>query len=281
MSPPPPTRFQVTPANAGERLQGFLRDRLGISSRQAKYLLNRRSVFVNGKRVWMAKHALKKGDTVEGAGAPPPSPAQQEPLPILYGDSWILAVNKPPDRVSDRAPDSVESILRKQENLPGLRALHRLDRPTSGVVLFNRDESMRAPYLDLFRGNRIEKIYVALLVGQLDSRETGVRIPLDGKTAETNFTVIKRKGDFCRVECRIPTGRQHQIRRHALNIGCRVAGDRHYGQQSNIHPLEKTLPRKMLHAASVTFTCPHRNVPIHIFAPLPQDFTVAQKQMGL
>lgn len=281
MSPIPPTRFQVPAASAGESLHGFLRDRLGTSSRQAKELLNRRSVFVNGKRVWMAKHILKKGDTVEVADSPPPSPPKRERLPILYGDSWILAVNKPPDRVSDRASDSVESILRTQENLPNLRALHRLDRPTSGVLLFNRDESMREPYLELFREKRIEKVYMALLVGQLDTRETVVRKSLDGKTAETAFTVLKRTGGFCRVECRIPTGRRHQIRRHALNIGCRVAGDRHYVPQSGIHPLEKTLPRHMLHASSIAFTCPHRMIPVHIFAPLPRDFVVAQEQLGL
>ncbi|MEX2607731.1 MAG: RluA family pseudouridine synthase [Kiritimatiellia bacterium] len=281
MAPPPPTRFQVSAANAGESLQGFVRDQFGISSRQAKDLLNRRSVIVNGRRVWMAKHKVQKGDTVEVVDAPSPPPARREPLTILYGDPWILAVNKPPDRVSDRASDSVESCLREQENLPRLRALHRLDRPTSGVLLFNRDESMREPYLDLFRGKRIEKMYEALLAGQPADRETAVRKPLDGKSAETTFTVIKRNGDFCRVECRIATGRLHQIRRHALAIGCRVAGDRHYGSQGGIHPLEKNLPRHMLHAASVTFTCPHRNIPIHIFAPLPPDFTHARKQLGL
>lgn len=281
MPPTPPTRFHVTPANAGVRLQPFLRDSLGISSRLAKDLLNRRSVFVNGQRVWMAKHPLKKWDIVEVAGTPSPSPVHKEALPVLYEDPWILAINKPPYRVSDRASDSVESILSTQENLPQLRALHRLDRPTSGVLLFNRDESMREPYLELFRGKRIEKLYIALLVGQPPSRETVVRKSLDGKTAETTFTVINRKGDFCRVECRIPTGRQHQIRRHALNIGCRVAGDRHYDQKNGIHPLEKTLPRQMLHASSVSFTCPHRGKPIHIFAPLPQDVTEAQKLLGL
>jgi RluA family pseudouridine synthase len=281
MPPTAPIRFQVSPGNTGESLQGFLRDQLRISSRQAKELLNRRSVFVNGKRVWMAKHSLRKGDTVEVTESPVSATPRNVPLPLLYEDSWILAVNKPPDRVSDRAADSVEACLRSENNLPNLRALHRLDRPTSGVLLFTRDETMREPYLELFRKKQIEKIYIALLVGQPASREVVIRKPLDGKAAETMFTVQKRKGNFCCVECRIPTGRLHQIRRHALSMGCRVAGDRQYGQRSEIQPHEKNLPRQMLHAASVSYTCPHRNRPVLIFAPLPQDFTNAKKEMGL
>lgn len=281
MPPSVPVRFQVPPANAGEGLQGFLRDQLNISSRQAKDLLNRRSVLVNGKRVWMAKHVLKKGDTVEIVGSVAPPPAGSGSIPLLYADDWILAVNKPPDSLSDRAGDSVEARLRAQEHLPALRALHRLDRTTSGVLLFNREASMRDAYLKLFRDKHIQKRYLTLLAGQPADRETVVRKPLDGKTAETTFTVIKRKGDFCSAECRITTGRLHQIRRHALHIGCRVAGDRQYGRQNNIHPLEKTLSRQMLHAASVSFICPHRNIRVYIEAPLPGDFTSAKKRLGL
>jgi len=275
-------KFQVQPAEQGTTLQNFLRDHVSLSNRQAKQLLDRREVYVNGKRVWMARHPLRKGDVVEAPDRDTPVATRGEmSLELLYEDKWLVAVNKPPGLLSDRHPDSVESRLRKQLNLPGLRALHRLDRPTTGVLLFNRKAEEREPWLELFRQQGVGKHYRALLIGNPGKTNPVVRSRLDGKSAETRFTFLKRRGDFLLADCQITTGRTHQIRRHALRIQCRVAGDRHYGQSGPLPDWEKKLPHHLLHAHSVSFVCPQRNLPVTIQAPLPSAFEKTLRRLNL
>ncbi|WFB35343.1 RluA family pseudouridine synthase [Kiritimatiellota bacterium B12222] len=270
----------ISPKDQGKTLLLYLREELQISNRQAKDLLDRRSVFVNGKRVWIAKHKLKIGDLVEY----PPVQEKRERSPkieIVYKDPFLLAVNKAPGLISDREKNSVEDLLRKQEGNPSIRALHRLDKETSGLLMFLYNSQHREAYLDLFRRQEIAKVYQCLLAGQPQEYQITVRKVLDSKTAETNFRFLKRQGEFCKAECKISTGRLHQIRRHALEINCRVAGDRKYAQNMPISTLEKSLPRQMLHAYGVEFICPKSKKKIQIHAPLAPDFQKAVKQMGL
>ncbi|MDF3127719.1 RluA family pseudouridine synthase [Kiritimatiellaeota bacterium B1221] len=273
-------RSLITQRDHGKTLQQFLRDELKLSSRQAKSLLDTRAVFVNGKRIWMAKHNLRKDDLVEWPHQKK-SPKPGDKINILYKDPYIIAINKAPGVISDRDKFSAESLLREQENNPEIRALHRLDKPTSGLLMFLRSSDHREAYLELFRRKEIQKTYQTLLVGQPREDQVTIRRALDGKSTETTFRVLKRHGNFCKVECTIGTGRQHQIRRHAMELGCRVAGDTQYAQQLPISPIEKSLPRQMLHAFSVEFICPHSKRKIRIHAPFTHDFQSAIKQMGL
>lgn len=270
----------VTQRHHERTLQQFLRDELNLSSRQAKALLDTRAVFVNGKRTWMAKHPLKKGDQVEWPNQRITS-KKGAAIEILYQDPYIIAVNKAPGMISDLDKHSVESQLREQLGNPALRALHRLDKETSGLLLFLQSSEHREAYLNLFRRKEIQKVYQALLVGQPSKDDATIRKALDEKSTETTFRVLKRHGEFCKVECHIGTGRQHQIRRHAVDLGCRVAGDTKYAQQIPISPIEKSLPRHMLHAFSVAYICPLSKRKVHIHAPFPADFQSAIKKMGL
>lgn len=278
--PATPREFQVSPADAGRPLAGFLRDRLELSGRRAKTLLDGRNVFVNGKRVWMAKHSLCTGDTV-AVRAPPPSGRPGEAVPILYRDEWLVAVDKPPGLVSDRHTDSVEARLRRQLDLPDLRALHRLDRDTSGVLLFNRRAAERKPYLNLFKNRDIDKTYQAVFRGRLPSTDETVDIRLDGKEAVTYFHILEQKGTCFHAECRIPTGRKHQIRRHAMELDCVVVGDRQYGLRRGVPKIEQAVARQMLHAASVRFPCPHTGADLQVRAPIPGDFQAVLSRFGL
>ena len=275
-------RQTVTPHQQGQTLQTFLREELQISSRQAKSLLDSRKVFVNGKRIWMAKHTLRKGDRIEWSPLPRSGKKNTHTkITVLYRDAYLMAVNKAPGYLSDRDPKSIEALLRIQEGNPALRALHRLDRDTSGLLLFLLSSEHRNSYQDLFRKKEIRKVYQALLCGHPPSDTVTLRKSLDGKSAETTFRVLKTHGDFCKVECQIGTGRLHQIRRHALEIGCRVAGDRKYGSQLPLSSIEKSLPRQMLHAFTVEFKCPLSGKKIRIHAPLAEDFQKAVKQLGV
>jgi len=270
----------VSAADAGLSLREFLRKRLDLSGRKAKELLDRRQVLVNGKRVWMARHPLRKGDRV-AVQTGQSSAAPTDKLEILYRDDLLIAANKPPGRLSDRHPAGVEALLRRQLDLPRLRALHRLDRDTSGVLLFASESDKRDPYLELFRQRKVDKHYLVLLRGVPSPPRQTITRRLDGKSAETILTVLNRKKGYCLAECRIVTGRTHQIRRHVRAVDCVVVGDRHYGPGDTLPAVERAIPRQMLHARRVTLPDPRTGLPLAIEATPPGDFQAARTRLGL
>jgi 23S rRNA pseudouridine1911/1915/1917 synthase len=271
----------VTSAESGQTLQDFLREKRGLSMRQTKALIDARNVYVNGQRIWMARHALRPGDRVQAPTLPPPAAPKDLPPALLHEDEWLIAYDKAPGIVCDEHPASAEALLRAKLNLPTLRALHRLDRDTSGVLLFTRREEDREPYVDLFRQHQIHKTYQALVRGRPDKNRFRIDTRLDGKEALTDVSVLGRHGNYCRLACSIPTGRTHQIRRHLAEVGCVLVGERHYAQQGPAPEIERSIARQMLHAAEVSFTCPHLGSPLQIRSPLPADFKEALKRFGL
>ena len=226
---------------------------------------------MNGKRVWMAKHALSTSDLVE-VRTHISAPSEPTPLVILYEDAGLLAVHKPAGMISESHTRSVEERIRRQKSCSSLRALHRLDRQTSGVLLFSKTTSHRKAYIELFRARSIQKDYAVLLAGTLPSPRCEVTKRLEGKAAKTQFHLEKAAGGFCRARCRIPTGRTHQIRKHAGEIGCRVLGDTHYQNGPEVSLNEKAVPRHMLHATRTAFQCPFTGAELEIVADPPDDF---------
>lgn len=264
-------RFTITPADCPVTLSACVAEKLRISGSKAKKLLDAKSVWVNGKRIWMARHALRPGDQVE-VRVPRAATPSRPRATVLLETSELLAVDKPAGWVSDRHPRSLESFLRKETSTPGLRALHRLDRDTSGVLLFIKEPRVRAGYVELFQQHLVEKQYDVLLAGNLPQHRMEVTRAIDGKSASSIFHRKSESKGYCRAECHIVTGRTHQIRRHALVLGCRVLGEHHYRGGPDLREMEKTVPRHMLHAASVRFPHPETGDSIHIHAPWPDDF---------
>lgn len=263
-------------------LQEAVREELGVSNRAAKARIDARDVFVNGKRVWMARHAVGSGDRLQvlqreaGAGG-----GGEVEIPVVYEDKWLVAVNKPPGCLSDGAADSAEARLRRSLGLPTLRALHRLDRDTSGVLLLNRREAEREPYVEMFREKSVEKTYLALVRGVPAQRRFVITERLDGKEAVTQVRVRSSKGDYALLSCKIPTGRTHQIRRHLQMRDLLLVGDRTYGTRGVAPPAEREIPRQMLHAWRVGFPCPHSGRPVACEAPLPEDLAQALRRFQL
>lgn len=264
-------KWTVSRLEGNRTLQEALRERLHLSNRGAKSLLDARTVFVNGSRVWMARHKLRAGDVVEVRG--PARPAKPEAAPeILYRDAWLIGVNKPPGCLSDGDAYSVEARIRASLNLPTARALHRLDRDTSGVLLINAREEDRGPYVELFKAKALAKTYLCLARGRPEKQEFTIRARLDGKEAVTHFRVRRQRKGYCLLACEIPTGRTHQIRRHLAIAGLGIVGDKQYGQRDGVPPVEREATRHMLHASDLTLPCPHKGAKLHIHAPLPPDF---------
>lgn len=262
-------------------LQDFLARQLNLSRNKAKAILDQRQAFVNGRRVWMTKHELKKGDVVEVVVPGEVAQRKTPPTPkILFQDNEYLVVNKAPGRLSN-GPDSLEADLRAQLNQPNLQAVHRLDRDTSGCILIARSRSAFDKAVDLFKEQKIVKVYHALATGEIKDRDRRIDYPLEGEPAVTHLHLVSGNPDASHLKVKIETGRTHQIRKHLAYIGHPVLGDRTYSGRGAIPEEFRQIERQMLHAASLTFTSPYTGLKIRTEAPLPRDFVAWLKRLGL
>lgn len=276
-----PKRHQVRPEQEGMPLQDFLARQLNLSRNKAKAILDLRQAFVNGRRIWMTKHALKKGDVVEVIVPGQSDQRKKPPTPIiLFQDNEYLVVNKAPGRLSN-GPDSLEADLRAMMNQPNLQAVHRLDRDTSGCILIARSKDAFDKAVELFKEQKISKVYHTLAAGQIKERERRIEYALEGEPAVTHLHLVASNPGASHLKVKIETGRTHQIRKHLAYIGHPVLGDRNYAGRGAIPEEFRQIERQMLHAASLTFTSPFTHQKIRTEAPLPRDFVNWLKRLGL
>jgi RluA family pseudouridine synthase len=241
----------LPPSGSSLRLDQAIAKRFPeLSRRKARELIAGGRVLVNQRRVAIASREVADSDELAVLGTTPHVPL------ISRTDDW-LAVDKPagmptqPPR--DRAEPSLEEILRAEYRT--IYLVHRLDTPTSGVVLFARTREAAASLSHLFATGEMHKTYVAIVDPPI-TEERVIDTPIDGKDAVT--TVRPVKGRLVDVE--IKTGRTHQIRRHLASIGHPVAGDRRYGPGAKAS-------RLMLHA----WRLEHASIG-RLEAPIPDGF---------
>lgn len=270
------TVYTVTPAQKGSSLVDFLAAETGLSKRKAKALLDARNVHVNRKRVWMAQHKLSAGDIVEVQQI-----AKSEgSADILWQDADYLVASKPAGIISN-GPDSLEAQLKKELNLPTLQAVHRLDRDTTGCLIFAKRQEAFDAILPLFREHGVTKIYKAIARGLIEKNELVIREPIDDRPAETRVQVLAANKTASYISAKLVTGRTHQIRRHLAHIGHPLAGERTYAGGGPESDALRAVPRQMLHAEKLRFTSPLSGEEIRCEAPLPQDFRDCLKRLGL
>jgi RluA family pseudouridine synthase len=212
-------------------------------------------------------------------------------MEILYSDNHILVINKPtgipvlPDGWEQDAPYLVKML---EEEYGKLFIVHRLDKGTSGVMVFARTaESHRALNIQ-FETHEAQKTYHAIVEGNPKWDEKVTKFPLranvgkkhrtavddkNGKPAETHFRVIKRYQDAALVEAKPMTGRTHQIRVHAYALGHPLLGDVLYSAQETW-----LITRPALHAQSLSLIHPVTNERMKFTAPHPADFEEALKR---
>lgn len=284
----------VQPERAGARLDQFVHERLPRYSRaRLQAWIRDGLVLVNGRRE-KASMKLRGGETVEvTAGALPPLRAEAEdiPLNIVYEDAAVIAVNKPAGMIVHAGAGAhsgtlVNALLHRFGQLSGaggeLRPgiVHRLDRYTSGVLLVARDDASHHALARQFASREVEKNYIALVEGRMEKAAGRIASPITrdpvrrtrmtarlgvGRSALTDYKVIRAYGEFTLLEVRIGTGRTHQIRVHLSSIGHPVAGDKLYGARPS------AFGRYFLHAARIGFTSPASQARVMVEAPLASE----------
>lgn len=262
-------------------LQDFLAKKLELSRRGAKDMIDQRRVWVNRKCVWMARFELKTGDEIETSKAVPRAPVKFH-VRVLWSNEHYLVCDKPAGMVSCDDPKSVEALLREQEGIPTLEAVHRLDRDTTGCLMFAKNHAALTAAIDIFRTHKVSKTYHAIATGAFPYAHMKIEAPLDNQPA---VSVVAREavGDdasFLRV--RIETGRTNQIRRHLASVRAPVVGDRVFGLKNARDPRLMQVPRQMLHASTLTLPDPLAlKTEISVHSPLPADFRAALKLFGM
>lgn len=273
------TRFTADPRqDAHSDLLTFLSDRMLLSRRAAKRLLDERMVFVNGQRIWMAHHRLHADDQVE-VRRPHVAPEPDRAIRLLTETADALVVDKPAGLLTTGDDWSVDVRLRKERDEPDLVAVHRLDRETTGCLWLARSAEALDRAIRLFRNGQVHKVYEAIVLGRFPRSEALLDSPIEGRTALTRVERIAVNPRATRLRIRIETGRTHQIRKHLLEAGFPIAGDKQYGASRRLDSDLRDLPRQMLHAAKLEAATD--GAPLRATAPLPADFRAALNLLGL
>lgn len=313
----------VGPAQAGLRLDRFLADALGDLSRsRLQALIAEGAVASQGQTIGDANRRVKPGEIYE-VHVPPlraaEPVAQAIPLSIVYEDSDLIVIDKPAGLVVHPAAGNPEGTLvnallahcggelaKPRAGVAGVARpgiVHRLDKDTSGLLVVAKNDRAMKSLAKQFAAHAIERTYNAIVWGAPRAGEGVVegnlgRNPFDrkriavlrerGKPARTRYRVIERFGDKERayaalVECKLETGRTHQIRVHLAHIGHPLVGDATYGrprarprartaQEQAAFEAATDFPRQALHAGVLGFHHPGLQKKMRFEAPWPQDF---------
>lgn len=288
--------FRVSAADAGKRLDVFLREKVCEYSRaRIQAWIKEGRVQVDGAPA-KASLVLRGYETIEFEPGPlPPLRAEPEDIPVevLYEDEEVVAVNKPAGVVVHAGAGHfrgtlVNALLHRFGSLssaggelrPGI--VHRLDRWTSGVLLVARTDAAHRHLAAQFASRKVTKVYTALVEGVVQKdwgridkpvgRDPARRVRMSardpsGRPAITEYRVIRRFQRHTLLEVRPGTGRTHQIRVHLASIGHPVAGDRLYGAAKP----SPDYGRFFLHASQITFESPATGQRITVAAPLAPE----------
>lgn len=201
------------------------------------------------------------------------------PLSILFEDSSILAVDKPPGLAMHpgkgvQVVTLIEGLL-SYGNTRGFtpRLVHRLDKHTSGIVLVAKSPLSARRLTESFRKREVTKKYISLVKGTLISETGFLRDVTDGTEEKLSFEVIKRYSDCSLITVNLLTGRKHQIRRQTADRGFPVIGDNVYGDRVFNRGFRESfgLRRYFLHCEQITVNHPMTGRELLLASPLPQD----------
>ncbi|MFV0439070.1 MAG: RluA family pseudouridine synthase [Desulfopila sp.] len=262
----------------------------GRSRNRLKAVLKARQILVDGRPIGQFDHPLRQGQKVEVQWQRNSQPVPMQGLTIVHEDPDIIVVNKPAnlltvatDKEKRRTAYAILSSYVKSEH-PDNRIfiVHRLDRETSGLLLFARNEKTKRLLQESWETTIRQRSYVAVVVGEITEEEGTVtswltesralkvyssQNPGQGQKAITHFRKLRASSAYTLLQLNLDTGRKHQIRVHMQDIGHPVAGDRKYGTST-----EKPINRLALHAQTLVFTHPVTDRLCHFTTPVPPLF---------
>ena len=289
------------------RLDKYLAEQFPEQTRSyLQKLIKDGEVTVNGKNV-KAGYQLSKGDEV-CVNIPEPKELDVEPqkmdLDIVYEDEDVILINKPKGMVVHPAPGHTTDTLVNgllyhcKDNLSGINGVarpgivHRIDRDTTGILIVCKNDMSHNSIAAQLKEHSINRRYRALVHGNL-KEDTGTvegpigRHPIDrkkmsineknGKPAVTHYTVLERFGNYTLIECKLETGRTHQIRVHMTSIGHPLVGDEVYGPAKCPFKLQG----QCLHAMVLGFVHPRTGEYMEFSADLPEYFEDLLRKLRL
>ncbi|BCU82229.1 putative RNA pseudouridine synthase YlyB [Polycladomyces abyssicola] len=252
-------------------------------------------VTVNGRTV-KANYRLEAGDEVI-VSVPPVEELAVEPEPIpldvRYEDEDVIVVNKPRGMVVHPAPGNtsgtlVNALLAHCRDLSGIGGVarpgivHRIDKDTSGLLMVAKNDLAHQSLAAQLKAHSVDRIYLAIVHGNIPHNRGTVDAPIgrdphdrkkmainhkNGKPAVTHFAVLEHWQQASLIECKLETGRTHQIRVHMASIGHPLIGDPVYGPKKNRYPIQG----QALHAKVLGFDHPRTGKRIRLEAELPKD----------
>jgi 23S rRNA pseudouridine1911/1915/1917 synthase len=296
-------KLEVERKQSGVRLDRFLALALPAFSRvRLQTLIRDGFVRLNGKAP-RPRDLVRSGDAVE-LEEPAIEKVEAQPeqiaLEILFEDDDLLVLNKPAGIVmhpgaGHQQHTLVNALLAHCKNLSGIGGkerpgiVHRLDKETSGCLVVAKNDATHRDLSKQFAARTMTKIYLALVAGTL-RKTTGVidkaiaRHPVhrqrmsiarrQGRSAKTEYRVLRSGADISLLECTLHSGRTHQIRVHLHHLGHPVLGDKLYGGKR-----AGDFPRQMLHAWKLAFKHPSTGDELSFEAPVPPDFAEAMRKI--
>ncbi|MBQ9990582.1 MAG: RluA family pseudouridine synthase [Lachnospiraceae bacterium] len=298
-------RFQIAEEFEGLRVDKFLSSNLDFLSRSyLQKMIREQKVLINGRTV-KANYMLKEEDEVEFTLPPSVEPEilpQDIPLDILYEDEDVVVVNKPKGMVVHPAAGHYSDTLVNalmfhcKDSLSGINGVmrpgivHRIDKDTTGSLIVCKNDFAHEAIAMQLKEHTIVRRYRAICLGALKEDEYRIEAPIgrhpierkkmavnfkNGKTAVTHVKVLERLKNATYVECRLETGRTHQIRVHLSSMGHPLLGDELYGDNKNKYGLQG----QTLHAYILGFCHPRDNRYVETIAELPKYFEILLQKL--
>ncbi len=294
-----PKFFTVEETFTGWRIDVYLTDMLEGFTRSAAQKLIDGGMVQKAGRVLAKNYKLQNGDVIE-VTIPQPVPIEAQPqamaLDVIFEDEYLLVINKPKGLVVHPGAGNKDGTLvngvlyHAGGSLSGIGGVlrpgivHRIDKDTSGLLVVAKTDVAHTGLSAQLAAHTMQRSYEAVVyynvkedsgvinapIGRSEQNRTKMAVNFkNGKPAVTNYKVISRLRGFTHVDCKLETGRTHQIRVHMASIGHPIAGDTVYGPKKAI----TSLKGQCLHAKTLGFTHPVTGKVLHFTSPLPLYFT--------
>lgn len=288
--------YTIEEENVGKRLDLFVSENeVDMSRSFVQGIIEKQQVKVNGQ-IKKSNYKLRVGDQVQVELAEPVElqvEAEEIPLDIIYEDSDVIVINKPQDMVVHPAPGNytgtlVNGLLHHCKDLSGINGVirpgivHRIDKDTSGILVVAKNDKSHNSLAMQLKDHSMKRTYYAIVEGIVKEEEGTVRTNIgrhpvervkmavvkDGKEAITNYKVLERFKSNTLVECRLETGRTHQIRVHMAHLHHPLIGDQVYGYKKQKFKLQG----QALHAKNLGFIHPTTGEYMEFDSQLPEYF---------